>query len=214
VRARDSIWTKLFILGFFAVVYFKFIKSDDAKTNAPEPIEFNINSIDNSSIENNQNDKYNSDDEIVSRKKIKWFDFEIHKNKQGKSNLFNTKSKVYQFKKWYELTYKTGLNPRIEFRHNGKIKSFATFQIAEITDDYIMHPPEPIDYTTESESYSNSPNYYKKKERKCSWCARTFSGEGYYHIMGDCHKSTVGEWAHTCSMKCCSESNRKALRKM
>ena len=54
------------------------------------------------------------------------------------------------------------------------------------------------------EEYDNSSSNYSTS-KTCSYCANSFSGEGYNYAYGECHQGD-GTYYSKCSLKCCRES--------
>ena len=57
-----------------------------------------------------------------------------------------------------------------------------------------------------SSNYSSASNSYSSL-KICSWCGKSFSGNGFNYIMGQCI-SASGDFYTKCSMKCCNEARR------
>ena len=58
----------------------------------------------------------------------------------------------------------------------------------------------------QSGSSSSSSSSYSSSTRTCSWCGKSYSGNGYYHLGNDCVEGDKNLGAgNMCSTRCCQE---------
>lgn len=58
-----------------------------------------------------------------------------------------------------------------------------------------------------SSSTSSSSGSSSYGSKTCSWCGKSFSGNGYNYVMGECINGS-GDYYTKCSMKCCNEARK------
>ena len=148
--------------------------------------------------------------------KIRKSTFILVKNKDGKSNVYDTKSNSFILKNWYKAKYDEGaVYDDITFEVNGVSKMCPEREyhyLSEKGDKYLTG-----EFTTEassnSSSSSSSSSSMSDSSRTCGWCNKSFTGEYYTHFgkISDCYTSSSPSAIGTyCSLKCCSEDRRSS----
>jgi hypothetical protein len=144
--------------------------------------------------------------------KVRKTTFILVKNKDGKSNVYDTKTNSFILKNWYKAKYDEGaVYDDITFEVNGVSKMCPEREyhyLSEQGDKYLSG-----EFTTEESSNSSSTDSNDKslKSRTCGWCNKSFFGDYVTHLgrISDCYTSSsdsaIGIY---CSFKCCSESRR------
>lgn len=146
--------------------------------------------------------------------KVRKSTFVLVKNKEGKSNVYDTKINRFLLNNWYEANYDEGtFYDDITFKVNGKNVMCSDnnyHYLSEQGDNYLVSTSNSLSSSTSSSSTSTSTSTSLKT---CSWCSKEFSGEHYTHLgkMSDCYttnsSSSIGMY---CSSKCCSEARKSS----
>lgn len=82
------------------------------------------------------------------------------------------------------------------------------FFIAHLADKYFQSKSASnasTETTSPSGSSYSSGSYIASKT--CSYCGKSFTGNGYNYTMGECHSGEGGYYSK-CSVKCCNEARK------